>query len=399
MARSANQRPVLKSADEMSFSGAFRVDYSHSVTFTHDCLAADNPALARALARVPGGRIFVVAEKPVLSAFPRLRAEWEAYAVRWKLDRLAWLALAGGERLKTDGGKAVARLQSAAVRVGMRRSDTWLAIGGGALQDAAGYAAATFHRGVALVRVPTTVLAQCDSAMGVKNGIDLDALKNGVGTFAVPSAVVCDLSFLRALPDEAFRAGFSEAVKVGAVRDRSLVEAVAAASDGLAAREASAYEPLVVRSARLHFEHIVEGGDPFERGTGRPLDFGHWLAHRLEEMSGYRIGHGRAVAAGVWIDAVYARRRGLMPQADLDLVRAALLPCGLQSALAAAAPYLRQTRAVEKGLDEFRDHLGGELSVALPAPLGRSTDAHDYDRRELRRILRSDDASSSIRSE
>src|SRR5262249_47001338 len=156
-------------------------------------------------------------------------------------------------------------------------------------------AAATAHRGIRLVRVPTTTLSQCDSGVGVKNGINAFNKKNFIGTFAPPFAVINDFQLLTTLGPRDKRAGYAEAVKVACVRDAPFFEALEHDARSLDEFEPHAMRRLIRRCAEIHINHIVNGGDPFESGSARPLDFGHWAAHKLEHLSDFRIRHGEAV--------------------------------------------------------------------------------------------------------
>ena len=164
-----------------------------------------------------------------------------------------------------------------------------IAIGGGALLDVAGFAAAMAHRGVRLIRVPTTVLSQDDSAIGVKNGINAFDKKNYLGTFAAPFAVINDSRFLPTLSDRDWRSGISEAIKVALIRDAAFFDFIEANAVKLHDRDLPVMEQLVHRSAELHYDHITTNGDPYEQGSSRPLDYGHWAAHKLEPVTDYRL--------------------------------------------------------------------------------------------------------------
>ena len=168
--------------------------------------------------------------------------------------------------------------------------------------------------------MPTTTLSQGDGGVGVKNGVNYFA-KEKLGRH-VRRAVgggerLCPA---RRLPAREKRAGLIEGVKVALLRDAEFFNAIEAQADALAALAPDAVEMVVRRSAELHLEHIATGGDPFELGSARPLDFGHWVAHKIEPASGYRIHHGEAVAVGMAVDLVYARRLGLLAAADCDRI-------------------------------------------------------------------------------
>jgi 3-dehydroquinate synthase len=247
-----------------------------------------------------------------------------------------------------------------------------VAIGGGAVLDVVGFAAATLHRGVRLIRVPTTVLAQNDAGIGVKNGINAFRAKNMLGTFAPPFAVINDSRFLATLDARDRAAGMAEAVKVALVRDGEFFAWLSSERAALAAFEPRAVERMIRRCAELHLAHIATGGDPFEQGNARPLDFGHWAAHKLELLTDHALRHGEAVAIGMALDARYSVEAGLLAEADfahiIDVLAALRLPVW-HDAL--------QSRALLDGLAEFREHLGGELCITLLAGLGRGVDARD----------------------
>jgi 3-dehydroquinate synthase len=287
--------------------------------------------------------------------------------------------LEGGEVAKSDE----AIVQEAWGEIAAQHVDRHsyvLAIGGGAFLDAIGFAAATAHRGVRLVRFPTTVLAQDDSGVGVKCAINWQGRKNWIGSFAVPFAVVNDFTFLRTQPAADRRAGLVEAVKVSLVKDPEFFSWIEEHADGLAELEWDLVEECVERSALLHLRHIARGGDPFETGSSRPLDFGHWAAHRLEQLSDYRVSHAEAVAIGVALDTLYSAKCGLLRECEAERI------LGVLEALCLApwdaALDLRNDagrRLIHEGLEDFREHLGGELTVLLLREPGRAQEVHKLD--------------------
>jgi 3-dehydroquinate synthase len=253
-----------------------------------------------------------------------------------------------------------------------------VAVGGGAVLDALGFAASLLHRGLRLVRVPTTVLAQNDAGVGVKNGMNLHGGKNTIGTFHPPSAVFNDADFLPTLPDRDWRGGIAEAFKVAMIKDAPFFDFLCDRAADLRRRDMASMQELIRRCAELHLEHIATEGDPFETGTARPLDFGHWSAHKLESMSNYRIGHGQAVAIGLALDAAYAARRGWISGHVCRRLHQGLARSGLP--LWDELLALRQgdgRLAVLGGLDDFREHLGGELTLTYPRGLGRRHEVHE----------------------
>jgi 3-dehydroquinate synthase len=353
---------------------ALTLDYP--VVFTRDALAADNPALVDAIARREPARrhrVVAFADRNVAVAHPGLGDALAAYAAAHagRLELVAPLELVpGGEPAKTAQVADAIWRRLAELRID--RHACAIAIGGGAVLDVAGFAAATLHRGVRLVRMPTTVLAQNDAGIGVKNGINAFRAKNMLGTFAPPFAVINDSRFLATLDPRDRAAGMAEAVKVALIRDAAYFHWLVEHRAQLAAFEPAAVERMIRRCAELHLAHIANGGDPFEQGSARPLDFGHWAAHKLELVTDHALRHGEAVAIGMALDARYSVEAGMLGAADHRAIVELLTGLGLpvwHDAL--------RSPALLDGLAEFREHLGGELCITLLAAIGRGVDARD----------------------
>jgi len=270
----------------------------------------------------------------------------------------------GGEQSKATWS-AVAELHAAIDRYHIDRHSYLIAVGGGALLDMAGLAAATAHRGVRHIRIPTTTLSQCDSGVGVKNGINAFGKKNFIGTFAPPFAVINDFELLATLSPRDKRAGFVEAVKVACIRDREFFEALEREVSALARFDVEPMRKLIHRCAELHLNHIATSGDPFEFGSSRPLDFGHWAAHKLEQLSNFTLRHGEAVAIGIALDVAYARRAGFLDVASAERVLQLLEQLGFDL----FHPDLQRAELLA-GLEEFREHLGGRLAITLLCDIG-----------------------------
>jgi 3-dehydroquinate synthase len=364
---------------------SFSVPFTYDVAFSRDALDPANPTLVDALTRREPARrhrVLPVVDAGLAGAWPELTGWLTAYFTR-HADRLELVApptrVVGGEAAKNDP-EVVPRLHALFHEHHLDRHSFVLVLGGGAVQDAVGFAAATCHRGLRVVRLPTTVLSQNDSGVGVKNGVNLFGAKNFVGAFAPPFAVVNDARFLERLPARDRVAGLAEAVKVALIRDAAFFAALEAAAPALARFELDATEEIIRRCAALHLGHIASGGDPFELGSARPLDFGHWAAHKLESMTGHELRHGEAVAIGIVLDSRYAFERGLLAQADFDRIFALVGALGLprwHDALAIRAAGGRL--AVLDGLDEFREHLGGALTVTLVRRVGDALEVNEID--------------------
>ena len=366
----------------------FTVPFVHRVRFTHDVLGPDDDAVLLDLldsAPAAPARVLACVETAVDAAtgfgnrFRDLVARHPG-----KIDLIDVLPLGGGEAIKNDPARLMPVLR-AVLDGHVDRRNYLLAAGGGAFLDAVGLAAAVAHRGVRLVRLPTTTMGQADSGLGVKNAVNFFGRKNWVGTFAVPWAVVNDATLLSTLGDRDFRCGFAEAVKVSLLKDPASFDRLCEDAPRIRRRDAAAAERVIRSSAYWHLTHITAGGDPFETREARPLDFGHWSAHRLEAMTGFTIRHGEAVAVGLAIDAAYSRAAvGLPPAAERRIAR-----CLADLGLPTTHPALADAGALMAGLEEFRQHLGGRLTVTMLRDVGQPLDVHDVDEATMRRAIES----------
>lgn len=377
-----------------SFNVQIAVPVEYEVTFTSDVFHPENPVLARALARREANkrhRAFFVIDEGVAHAWPKLSEQIEHYAdhhaATLELEG-APVVVPGGEQVKNDPKHIEALHREIALR-GLDRQSFAVIVGGGAVQDMAGFAAATAHRGVRVVRLPTTVLSQNDSGVGVKNGVNAFGLKNFVGTFAPPFAVLNDARFLETLERRDRIAGIAEAVKVSLIRDAAFFDWLATNATRLRTLDPEATRVMIERSAELHLRHIETGGDPFELGSARPLDFGHWSAHKLESLTAHRLRHGEAVAIGLALDTFVSVEVGLLSAATAERVHSVLREIGLPT-------FHPELEAVDKtgalkvleGLREFQEHLGGELTVTLLSAPGQAVDWHDMDPALIARAIR-----------
>jgi 3-dehydroquinate synthase len=365
---------------------AVRVRFQYPVHFTTDLFSPNNLLLRDVLAgagvSTGSSKVLCVVDSGVAVHHRRLPGAIAAYfqPPDGSLTLVAPPVIVnGGESVKNDPSQVMS-IHRAVHEYGIDRHAYMLAVGGGALLDMVGYAAATAHRGVRLVRVPTTVLSQNDSGIGVKNSVNAFGKKNFLGTFAPPFAVFNDFTFLTTLSDRDWRAGISEAIKVALLKDATFFAFLEEHATELVERDTTAMQWLIYRCAELHLEHIATSGDPFELGSSRPLDFGHWAAHKLEQLSNYELRHGEAVAVGLALDATYAHLIGLLPEADwrriLDLIVAVGLPLHVHELDKGA---LDGTPAILTGLEEFREHLGGQLTIMLLEGIGNGIEVHEMD--------------------
>jgi 3-dehydroquinate synthase len=365
----------------------FSVPFIHRLRFTRDIFGPDRQLLAEVLEPSPGqiARVQFWVDEHVALGQPHLLQRIEAFATelgdRIRLERPVQV-VGGGEAIKNDPQLLIGILRAMNAANLDRRSYV-VVIGGGAVLDAVGFAAAVAHRGIRLVRLPSSTLGQGDSGVGVKNGINLFQKKNWLGVFAVPWAVINDARLLDSLSDRDFVCGFSETVKVALLKDERLFDDMCAQAKRIRQRDMNAAWPLLRRSAELHLDHITRGGDPFETSAARPLDFGHWSAHKLEAMTEFRIRHGEAVAIGVAIDTVYSSLAEGLPAADAQRALTCLRDLGVPL----SDPALADTETLFDGLEEFRQHLGGQLTLTLVKSIGQSVDVHQIDRTLMRQAI------------
>jgi 3-dehydroquinate synthase len=366
----------------------FQVNFRYPVHFTRDLFAPGNLLFKNTVTQpaAPGPhKLLVVLDRGVHRHHPRLLSQLETYCRRHPEDLTlmgAPLLFEGGEHLKNDA-LFVTILQQAIHAAGLCRHSYVVAIGGGALIDLVGFAAATAHRGIRLIRVPTTVMAQLDASIGVKNGINAFGKKNFIGTFAPPAAVLNDADFLPTLTQRDWIGGVAEAVKVALIKDPDFFTYLEEHAEALAERDLDLMERVIYRCAVLHLDHIANSGDPFESGSSRPLDFGHWAAHKLEHLSGYELGHGQAVALGMALDSTYAYLSGLLPQAQWQRILTTLRTLGFEL----SDPWLDVRHGLLDGLNEFREHLGGRLTIMLLWDIGQGIEVNDIDLDLMRQSL------------
>jgi 3-dehydroquinate synthase len=382
-----------------TFQQSFQVEFAYSVSFTHQLFDIGNPLLADTLSgsgRPGPHRVLVYIDDGVAEAHPqlvhRIRNYTQHHADVFALAMEPSL-IPGGERAK-NGWNIVQNIMTDIGKTHLDRHSFVIVVGGGSVLDSVGFAASIVHRGVRLIRVPTTVLAQNDAGVGVKTGMDEHGAKNFVGTFAPPYAVLADFTFLPTLTDKYWLGGIAEAFKVAIIKDADFFGFLEQHAAALSARDADLIEEVIKRTALLHLDHIRTGGDPFESGTARPLDFGHWAAHKLEVLSNYRLGHGQAVAIGIALDTWYAALNGLLSEDEATRIQQSLTTMGLPvwDALLEARTETGELEIL-KGLEEFREHLGGTLTITLPQGIGSKVEVHEMDTDKLMEALQTIKAS------
>ena len=364
-----------------------RVFFNYDVHFTRGLFELNNPLLAQVIGadkQTTAKQVVTVIDGGLLQYQSELLEKLSVYAQRYEdIFTLSGepIIVSGGETVKNDS-RFIEQIHQRINICGLCRHSYVLAIGGGAVLDMAGYAATTAHRGIRLLRVPTTVLAQNDSGVGVKNGINAFGKKNFLGTFMPPYAVLNDFDFLTTLDERDWRSGIAEAVKVALIKDGDFFDFIMNYADKLAKRDMEIMERLIYRCSQLHLEHIAGSGDPFEMGSSRPLDFGHWAAHKLEHLTNYSLRHGEAVAIGIALDSTYSYLTGLLLQSEWQRILGTLKKLGFTLYVSALTKQLDQPdhpHCLFRGLTEFREHLGGELTITLLEAIGQGIEVHQVD--------------------
>jgi len=371
---------------------SFTVQYNYNVFFTSALFAVDNTLFSDFLRQLNPAvtikKILFVIDEGVAEAHKDLKNEIKNYFTQYNQTQLVQdiIVIPGGELVKNDT-QYLDRVLEAINTHGIDRHSFVAAIGGGAVLDMVGYAATIAHRGIKHIRIPSTVLSQNDSGVGVKNGINYFNKKNFLGTFSPPVAVFNDELLLNSLSDRDWRSGIAEAIKVALIKDIEFFEWLEANATALANRDREAMNYQIWKCAKLHLEHI-RSSDPFENGSARPLDFGHWSAHKLEYLTNFEIRHGEAVAMGIALDTVYSNLSGRISAADAQRVIAVIQALGFEL----THPLLQVNGAnspILQGLEEFREHLGGQLTITLLTALGKGEEVHEIDAAILKQAAES----------
>ena len=361
---------------------SFSVRFDYRVYFTTAIFHPSNKIFENFLSErtVPGisQKILFVIDDGVLNAHPELANQIKAYFKIHNSVSLIenLLVIQGGESAKNIS-KPFDSIIEAVDNYGIDRHSYIAAIGGGSVLDLCGFAAAIAHRGIKHIRIPTTVLSQNDSGVGVKNGINYKGKKNFLGTFVPPVAVFNDELFLSTLSERDWRSGISEAIKVALIKDADFYYWIEENAAKLVSRDLEIMNELIRRCADLHLQHIASG-DPFELGSSRPLDFGHWSAHKLEQLTDFKILHGEAVAIGIALDTVYSALSGRLSMEKAERIIQLLINLGFEI----THPLLQfeaGNSEILQGLQEFREHLGGRLTIMLLLNIGVGEEVHEMD--------------------
>ena len=268
-----------------------------------------------------------------------------------------------GERSKTRETKA--RLEDKLLALGAGRDTLVLALGGGVTGDLAGFLAATWHRGVPVIQLPTTTLAMCDAALGGKTGVDVARGKNLVGAFHQPVAVYADVETLATLPARTYAAGLSEAVKTAVALDEDLFRTIERDAPRLAVRDLRTLSSVIARVLRLKGDIVA--ADPRDNARRAVLNFGHTLAHALESASSFRIPHGEAVAIGIAAEARVAQRLTGFPATQAMRIESLLEALGLP----VRAPRNLDPQRLRDAFRLDKKTRGGVVHCALPERFGR----------------------------
>ncbi|HEY8400470.1 MAG TPA: 3-dehydroquinate synthase [Cytophagaceae bacterium] len=369
----------------------FSVKYNYKVYFTENIFNTENLIVRESISKgsKEPKKVLFVLDSGVVEVNNKLVNNLYEYTDCHK-DAITRagdvLVIPGGEQCKNNFEYVHTILEAIHER-GICRHSYVVAIGGGALLDLAGFAATIAHRGIKHIRIPTTVLSQNDSGIGVKNGVNAFGKKNFLGCFSPPDAVINDFQFLKTLDERDWRSGIAEAIKVALIKDKVFYDFLKKNATLLNCRDEESMKKLIHRCADLHMQHIASG-DPFESGSSRPLDFGHWSAHKLEKLTEFEIRHGEAVAIGIALDTVYSRLIGYLTQEESDEILEVIKDCGFRLYVPELSLKDKSGELlVLKGLEEFREHLGGKLTVTLLKGIGKGCEVHSIDHKLMKEAV------------
>jgi len=384
---SRDKNASIELGDNLQVDCEFDVRYMHRLRITQNVFTDNSDVLLQLLESPPGKRpkVVIFVDSNLVKANSRILDDIAAFKKKYgdHVDMVGDVQIIpGGEVVKSNHRHIELILRMIDTLHICRRSYI-VGIGGGAVLDTVGFAAGMAHRGVRFIRIATTSMAHGDSAMAVKNGMNAFEKKNYLGNFAVPWAIINDEAMLKSLSLEDWISGFSECVKVALLKDKSLFKALQENASSIASRNIDVGVPLLRRSGMIHFDHITKGGDPFEAKAARPLDFGHWAAHKLEQMCAFKLPHGHAVAIGLAIDVTYANLMGFLSDHEHQQTLACLKSLGF-------VLYLEEMRHVTEmisGLEEFREHLGGELTIPMISAIGECFDITEINTEKMREAI------------
>ncbi|AXI83116.1 3-dehydroquinate synthase [Xylella taiwanensis] len=340
---------------------------------------------ARLSTAIRGRHVLIFSDSEVA---PRYAAHLRDTLLRARPDlRLQVFSLPAGEASKTleNFGAAITAL----AELGATRDACIFALGGGVVGDLAGFTAACWMRGIDYVQVPTTLLAMVDSSVGGKTAVDIPQGKNMVGAFHPPRAVIADTDTLATLPPRELRAGLSEVIKYGAIRDPVFLRWLQTERKALLARAPAALAQAIARSCE-HKADIV-GRDPLEQGERILLNLGHTFGHAIETEQGYstpgsnNLNHGEAVAVGMVLAARLSTALGLAPAQDTETLKSLLDAYGLPTAL----PSGLTPEALLGRMHLDKKNIAGRLRLVLWRGIGRAEAVSDVDATAVRQILAS----------
>ena len=368
-----------------------QIEQEHKVFFTRSLFTKENETLLNAFEDNRPVKALVLLDRNLLTFMPKLENTIQSWFENHNDSFVSIpkiLELPGGEAIKNDW-RYIEKIWGHIEKEHLCRHSYIIAIGGGSLMDAVGFAASTAHRGIRIIRVPTTCLAQADSGVGVKNGVNRLGKKNWIGNFSIPKCVINDSHFLEHIPYALFREGLAEAIKVSLIKKECFFSWIEKNKEAIKLQKKEVVEELIYQSASLHFDHICNSGDPFEIGSSRPLDFGHWSAHKLEQISSFAINHGEAVSIGIAVDICYAHNIGMLSEIDKNRILNLLIHFDFTLYNEHLDDYdTNGKRVVIEGIEEFREHLGGELSIPLLTQIGSMKNVHKIDKFKMAQAFR-----------
>lgn len=356
----------------------FKIKYKYNIIFTNKIFNKKNKCLKNIFLEEENKKLIIFIDKNVTKYHTTLESDIHEYFKEINENVLlkTIIKITGGEKIKNHS-LILKYIYSVIEKNKICRHSYIICIGGGAILDLICFAASTAHRGIKIIRIPTTVLSQNDSGIGVKNGINFVNKKNFIGTFAIPYAVINDHSFLKSLTMRIWKSGISEAIKVALIKDKTFFDYIYINIKNLNDRNNKIIKEVIYKCAKLHAHHISKNGDPFETKSARPLDFGHWIAHKLESITKYKLLHGEAVAIGIAIDSTYSYLIKLLSKTEWKKIIEVLYKLKFNLYLKELTILKNNKLLIFDGLSEFKEHLGGKLTVTLLKGIGTQINVNE----------------------
>ncbi len=371
----------------------FKIQYNFKILFTKNLFYLKNKILYYYIFKKKvekNKKIIIFIDKNIVKSNKEIIKKIKTYFMFYKKSiklKINIIIIKGGEDIKNKKKKIENVYKQINTHTICRHSYI-IAIGGGAILDTIGFIAATTHRGINLIRIPTTTLAQNDSGVGVKNGINYFKKKNFIGTFTTPCVVINDYTYLKTLENKDLIGGLSEAIKVSLIKNKHFFNYINKSIKNILNKNIRNITNINYFCAYLHSHHIGKNNDPFEKFSSRPLDFGHWAAHKIEIMTKNKLTHGQAVAIGIAIDCTYSFLINILDKNNWKKIIETILSLKFNIYNKSLNIIKNTNNSFILGLSEFKEHLGGQLTISLLRTIGKEIIVNNINIKKLFKAIK-----------